>query len=48
MNHEKAKEILQQMESQPQFGKNMDSVILNGEYSIEQLQALLQLMEYTS
>lgn len=48
MTHEKAQIILGQMDGQPQFSRNMDSVVLAGEYTIEQLQAILQLMEYSA
>lgn len=49
MTHDEAEKILEQADGQySQFGKDMDSVILEGTYTINQLRAVLQLMEYTA
>lgn len=49
MTHDEAKQILEQIDSQPpKFSRSMESVVLAGEYTIEQLQAILQLMEYNA
>lgn len=49
MNHTEAKAILERTEGDPPvFSRDMDTVTLYGEYTIEELQAMLQLMEYTA
>ena len=49
MTHVEAYDILDQACGQyPKFSEEMQSVILEGEYTIEQLKAVLQLMEYSA
>lgn len=49
VTHQEAKEVLEQAAGkQPQFSRDMDTVILDGEYTIEELHAMLQLMEYNT
>lgn len=48
MDHQQAKAILKESGKPVEFSPDMDTVKLQGEYTIEELQALLQLMEYNA
>lgn len=48
MTHTEAKKILDTADGDIAFNAEMDSVQLNGTFRIEELQAMLQLMEYSA
>jgi len=46
MTHTEAQKIIQNSSSAVDFSEDMSNVELRGEFSIEDLHAILQLMEY--
>lgn len=48
MNHQQAKEILKNAEGDICINDDEGTVRLDGEFTIEELHAILQLLEYTA